>query len=157
MEFTWSRGLYKGLSDIYLVSSTEQIGFPGGSVVKNLPANVGDTGDAGSIPWSARSPGAGTSKPRQYHSSILAWKIPRTAKPGRLQSMGTQRVRVRHDWVAEHTHGREDCPGLLPPGTILQAALTSWQRTVLPQILDRRESLEDCPLTFKYFLKEVTM
>ena len=56
MEFTWSRGLYKGLSDIYLVSSTEQIGFPGGSVVKNLPANVGDTGDAASIPWSARSP-----------------------------------------------------------------------------------------------------
>ena len=59
--------------------------------------------------------------------------------------------------MAEHTHGPEDCPGLLPPGTILQAALPSWQLTVLPQILDRRESLEDCPLTFKYFLKEVTM
>ena len=26
------------------------------------------------------------------HSSILAWKIPRTEKPGRLQSMGSQRV-----------------------------------------------------------------
>ena len=25
-------------------------------------------------------------------SSILAWKIPRTEKPGRLQSMGSQRV-----------------------------------------------------------------
>ena len=24
------------------------------------------------------------------HSSILAWKIPRTEKPGRLQSMGLQ-------------------------------------------------------------------
>ena len=31
------------------------------------------------------------------HSSILAWKIPWTEKPGRLQSMGSQRV--RHDWV----------------------------------------------------------
>ena len=26
------------------------------------------------------------------HSSTLAWKIPRTKKPGRLQSMGLQRV-----------------------------------------------------------------
>ena len=29
------------------------------------------------------------------HSSILAWRIPWTEKPGRLQSMGSQRV--RHD------------------------------------------------------------
>ena len=29
------------------------------------------------------------------HSSILAWKIPRTEEPGRLQPMGSQRV--RHD------------------------------------------------------------
>ena len=29
------------------------------------------------------------------HSSILAWKIPKTEEPGRLQSMGSQRV--RHD------------------------------------------------------------
>ena len=27
------------------------------------------------------------------HSSTLAWKIPRTEEPGRLQSMGSQRVR----------------------------------------------------------------
>ena len=27
------------------------------------------------------------------HSSILAWKIPWTEKPGRIQSMGSQRVR----------------------------------------------------------------
>ena len=26
------------------------------------------------------------------HSSILAWKIPRMEEPGRLQSMGSQRV-----------------------------------------------------------------
>ena len=29
------------------------------------------------------------------HSNILAWRIPRTEEPGRLQSMGSQRV--RHD------------------------------------------------------------
>ena len=31
------------------------------------------------------------------HSSTLAWKIPWTEEPGRLQSMGLQRV--GHDWV----------------------------------------------------------
>ena len=39
------------------------------------------------------------------HSSILAWEIPWTEEPGRLQSMGSQRV--RHDWGTNtHTH---DC------------------------------------------------
>ena len=37
------------------------------------------------------------------HSSILAWRIPWTEEPGRLQSMGLQRV--GHDWVTNtHTH-----------------------------------------------------
>ena len=36
------------------------------------------------------------------HSSILAWRIPRTEEPGRSQSMGSQRV--GHDWVTKHTH-----------------------------------------------------
>ena len=30
------------------------------------------------------------------HSNILAWRIPWTEEPGRLQSTGSQRV--RHDW-----------------------------------------------------------
>ena len=36
------------------------------------------------------------------HSSILAWKIPWTEKPGRLQSTGSQRV--RHDWATSLTY-----------------------------------------------------
>ena len=32
------------------------LGFPGGSVVENLPANAGDAGDVGLIPGSGRSP-----------------------------------------------------------------------------------------------------
>ena len=39
------------------------MGFPGGSVVKNLPANAGDVG---LIPWSGRSPGGGHGNPLQY-------------------------------------------------------------------------------------------
>ena len=56
-------------------------GFPGGSVVKNLPAGAGD---AGSIPGLGRPPGGGMAT----HSSVLAWRIPWTEKPGGLQSMG---------------------------------------------------------------------
>ena len=41
-------------------------GFPGGSVVKNLPANAGDTRDAGSIPGLGRSPGVGNGNSLQY-------------------------------------------------------------------------------------------
>ena len=39
------------------------------------------------------------------HSSILAWRIPWTEEPGRLQSMGSQRV--RHD-LATITHSLSD-------------------------------------------------
>ena len=41
-------------------------GFPGGSVVKNSPANAGEARDAGSIPRSGRSPGGGNGNPLQY-------------------------------------------------------------------------------------------
>ena len=37
------------------------------------------------------------------HSGILAWRIPWTEEPGRLQSMGLQRV--GHNWTGNtHTH-----------------------------------------------------
>ena len=41
-------------------------GFPGGSVIKNPPANAGDGGDVGLIPGSERSPGGGSGNPLQY-------------------------------------------------------------------------------------------
>ena len=37
------------------------------------------------------------------HSNILAWRVPWTEEPGRLQSMGLQRV--GHDWMT-NTHTR---------------------------------------------------
>ena len=64
------------------------LGFPGGAVVKNLPASAGDAGGTGSVPGSGRSPGEGNSNPPQY----LAWRIPWTEEPGGLQSMRSQRV-----------------------------------------------------------------
>ena len=41
-------------------------GFPGGTVVKNLPANTGDAKNVGSIPGSGRSPRVGNGNPLQY-------------------------------------------------------------------------------------------
>ena len=58
--------------------------FPVGSVVKNLPAKAGDVDW---IPGSGRSPG----EEMATHTSILAWEIPWTEEPGRLQFMGSQK------------------------------------------------------------------
>ena len=41
-------------------------GFLGGSVVKNLPANAGATGDVGLIPWLGRYPEEENGNPLQY-------------------------------------------------------------------------------------------
>ena len=57
-------------------------------MVKNPLANAGDIRDTGSIPGSGRSPG----EEMATHSTIVAWKIPWTEEPGRLQYMGLQRV-----------------------------------------------------------------
>ena len=46
--------------------SKERQDFPGGAVVKNLPANAEDKGDMSSIPGWGRSPGEGNGKSIQY-------------------------------------------------------------------------------------------
>ena len=67
------------------------MGFPGGSLEKNLPDGAGDSGDGvQSFGWEDR-----LEKEMGTHSSILAWKIPWTEEPGRLQFMGSQES--RHD------------------------------------------------------------
>ena len=60
-------------------------GFPGVSVVKNPPAKQ-------EIWVRSLGPEDPPEKEIATHSSILAWKIPWTEEPGRLQSMGSQRV-----------------------------------------------------------------
>ena len=59
--------------------------------VKNLPANAGNK-RGGLDPWVGNNP---LEDDMDTHSSILAWRIPRTEEAGGLQSMGFQRV--RHD------------------------------------------------------------
>ena len=61
-------------------------------MVKNPPANAGDVRDASLIPGREDLLEEGMAT----HSSILAWRIQWTEDPGRLQSIGSQRV--GHDW-----------------------------------------------------------
>ena len=61
--------------------SAATVGFPGGSVVKSMPAKqetqVRTLGQEDPL-----------EKEMMTHSSILAWEIPWTEEPGRLQSWG---------------------------------------------------------------------
>ena len=64
---------------IHIIESlTLNSGFPGGSVVKNPPANAGDSSLGGEYPLE---------EDIATHSSILAWRIPWTEEPGGLRSM----------------------------------------------------------------------
>ena len=47
-------------------SRKPKLGFPGGVVIKNLPASAGDIRDTGLMPESGRSPGVGNDSPLQY-------------------------------------------------------------------------------------------
>ena len=68
------------------IGSKFNMGFPGGTVVKNSSTNTGDARDRDSVPRWRRSPGGGNS---------IAWRIPWIEEPEGLQSMGSQTA--RHD------------------------------------------------------------
>ena len=75
--------------EIYILNGLNQRGsgiegFPHGAVVKNLPAM--EETRVQSLGWEGP-----LEKGMATHSSILAWRIPWTEEPGRLQSLGSQR------------------------------------------------------------------
>ena len=72
------------------------LSFLGNSGVKNLPDNAGGIW-VQSLVWEVP-----LEEEMVTHSGILAWKIPQTEEPGRLQSLGSQRT--EHDWACTHTH-----------------------------------------------------
>ena len=85
------------------------IGFPGGSVVKNPPANAGDMG---------LIPGSGRSWRRNWQLT-QAREVSWTEEPGRLQSMGSQRV--GHNLATPHhthTHAYDCCSVTKSPLTL---------------------------------------
>ena len=64
------------------------MGFPGGSLVKNLPAKQETQVQS----LDEKDP---LEKEMATHSSILTWEIPWTEEPGGLQSVGLQKSQTR--------------------------------------------------------------
>ena len=60
-------------------------------MVKNLPVNAGDAVDVGLISLGREDP---VEEGMATLSSVLAWRIPLTEEPGRLQPVGLHRVRL---------------------------------------------------------------
>ena len=72
-----------------MVVSVFCMGFPGGAVVKNLPANAGDPG---SIPGSERSAGIGNGNPLQY--SCLGNSMDRGAWQATVHGVARSQTRL---------------------------------------------------------------
>ena len=100
------------------------------------------------------------------HSSILAWKIPWTEKPGRLQAMGSQRV--EHDWATSLSlSGLSTCyvPVALLlsldsqkrlqtlPNVLLQTKLPRLRTTVLTKLSNTWTSIMQRMFIMALFIK----
>ena len=75
-------------------------GFSDGSVVKNLPASVGDAGAVGSVPGLKRSPGGGKEPtlvflPGEFHGQRI------------LVGPSWWGHRFRHNWKTEHAYAND--------------------------------------------------
>ena len=118
---TWLPPLFY-LTDSYTYCNASLVA----QMVKNLPAMqetwAGSLGQEDSL-----------EKGMATHSSVLAWRIPWTGKPGVLQSMGSQRV--GHDLATNtfiFTRNRQHCSrcgGQLEPGCRLLSHLSTHQLT----------------------------
>ena len=99
----------------FLEKENRTYDFPDGAVVKNLPANAGDTRDAGSIPGSGRCPGGGNGNPLQY--SCLK-KFHRGAWWATLHGITKRQTqlsaRARTHTRRTYTSGREGITGVDP-------------------------------------------
>ena len=111
-------------------------GFPGGSVVKNPPANAGGARDSGSIPGSGRSTGGRAWQPTPV---FLPGKFPGQRSPagynlwGRRESDATERLSTR-----TNTQKSGDERGL-PFGPNTQAfGISPVEAEISPQTLSSR-------------------
>ena len=82
----------------------DSLGFPGGAVVKNLPANAGDTRDTSSIPGSGRFSGEGKGNPLQ--SSCLENPMDRGAWQATYRPWGRSQTWLEQ--LSTHTLGQKD-------------------------------------------------
>ena len=94
---------------------TAETGFPGGTSGKEPTCQCRRHKRCGFDPWVWKNP---LEEGMATHSSILAWRIPRTEEPGRLWSIGLQ-SQTRLKRLSTHSHddqisGLPCFPSLLP-------------------------------------------
>ena len=77
-----------------LLNDNVSMGFPGGSVGNNPPANAGDSRDTDLIPGWGRSPGGGNGNPLQYYCLENATKEPGVTKSWTQLSTHTHSVSI---------------------------------------------------------------
>ena len=82
----------------FIILFTQVVGFPRSRGAEESACQCGSHRRCGFDSWVGEET---LEKGVAIHSSILAWRIPWTEKPGRLQFVGSQRV--RHNW-ATNTH-----------------------------------------------------
>ena len=85
----------------------EELGFSGGPVVKNLPANTGGTRDSGSILRSGKSPGVGNGNPLQH--SCLENSMDRVSLAGYSPWGRKELDTTEQQHVHTHTHTPLTC------------------------------------------------
>ena len=92
-------------------------------MVKNLPANAGATGDAGSIPGLGRSPGGGNGNPLQY--ACLENPMDRGAWQAAVHGVAKSQAQLSDFTFTFHFHALEkemathSIPGTVEPGGLL--------------------------------------
>ena len=110
---------------LFIKTATYQsLGFPGGAVVKNLPANAGEERESRLDPWLGRSPRGGNGNPFQY--SCLGNPMDKEAWWA-TQSMGSQKSWTQ---VSTHAHSNLQCLHLsiLP---FLPSLFALWVLTIM--------------------------
>ena len=126
--FCWE----KWVERIIIRTSLEVIlGFPGGSVVKNLPANARDLG---SIPGSGRSYGEG-------HGNLLQNSyLKNPSDQGRPGRATVHRVTKSQTWLKDEQATTEGQAMLFSPSVVLD---TVWDTAVWDWLKQRSELFQD--------------
>ena len=88
--------LYSSVNHLYMRDSSQGKRFPGGTMVKNSPANARSAREAGSIPGLGRSPGGGNVHPLQY--SCLENPMDRGAWWASVHGVAQRRT-----WLSTHS------------------------------------------------------
>ena len=108
---------------------SHNLSIPGGTVVKNPPANAGDSRDMGSIPRSRRSLGRGNGKALQY--SCLENPMDRGAWWAPVHGV----LRVGYNWATECTH---NLPILTGKGVVYV-----WETLMLRKTEGKRKRVDN--------------